>query len=71
MKKSVLKGVALLLAVAGAAGAKALKDHPNVLAFFGKFELPKSGEVAFTIRPCNAYGVAGKPLRISNEKGKI
>lgn len=40
------------------------KDTEPVLCAFGKFELPKSGEVAFTIRPCNAYGVAGKPLRI-------
>lgn len=37
-------------------------DTEPVRCVFGRFELPKSGKVAFAIKPRNAFGVSGEPL---------
>ena len=38
------------------------KDVDPVRCVFGRFELPSEGEIAFSVRPANAFGVLGEAL---------
>ena len=40
------------------------KDNDPVRCVFGQFELPPDGEVAFSVRPANAFGVMGEALPV-------